>query len=58
MNEDQEKAFADAMRDAVREVNELCRRVPDGIAVRFDVLDFSTVRGQSEQINVSITKRI
>jgi hypothetical protein len=58
MNEDQEKAFADAMRNAVREVNELARRVPDGISVRFDVLDFSTVRGQSEQINVLITKRI
>lgn len=58
MADDQEKAFAEAMRSAVREVNELARRVPDGVSVRYDVLDVSTVRGASEQIVVHITKRI
>jgi hypothetical protein len=50
--------FAHRLRKTVGDVNDLVRKAPAGVIITFDTLDFSTTRGEQEQLQVEVTQRI
>ena len=50
--------YAKRVRFYVGELNTVLKKAPDGVKVRLDILDMSTLSGREECINVTISQEI
>lgn len=55
---EEEKEYANSVREAVTTLNALLREKPSTINVRVDLIDMSTLSGRVEAITTKITKDI